>query len=168
MQQTALKKDFMKLYKIFMSLSLVINSAYAIDDIETIKHKVQTTLAKKNPQILGEYQAFSQQYDQLVLDFFDAENHKPLKTHVENIGAAMRTLKQTYENPEFVSVRPILMTYYKHGSALVRALKGYIGSRNTVGLVFRLRHFVFLLPKVVRQKGAFSLLRGLNHRLRCM
>lgn len=157
----------MKQRILYACIAFMTAQVHAIDNIETIKYKVQNTLAKKNPKILGQYHEFSQQYDQLVLDFFDINNNEPLKTHVHNIRAAMHILKQTCDNPEFASVRPILLTYYKHGSALVHALKGYIGSHNMLSLIFKLRHFVFLLPQVVRNKGAFTLFRGLNHRLHC-
>jgi hypothetical protein len=158
----------MKLCTALMSLLILACSAQAVDNIETIKAKVQRILAQKNPQALAQYNDYSRQYDQLVLDFFDSNNHEPLKAHVNAIAEAMRILKETYNNPQFASVRPILMTYHKHGAKLVHELKQYIGSRNTIGLVLRLRHFVFLLPKVVRDKGGLNLLKGLHYRLRCV
>lgn len=136
-------------------------------DVEMVKKTIGNVLRQKNPAVVGEFNAFCQRYDRLVLTFFDTKNNESLATHVAYMEQELVMLDKVRHDARFASVQSYLDTYYGHIERLVYLLKEHIGSHKTFSLCLKIYKFKFLLPKDLKKRGNFSLLRALRHRLSC-
>jgi len=156
----------MKIRQIILC-SLLILPLHAFKNIESSKKEIKATLQITNPKILSEFHNFCLEYDNVVTSFFDTNNHYSLAKHIDLMEKNLITLKTVAENPEFKTVRHILMDLNQQLANLISLLSKYVGSKNSVGLAFKVRNFKNLLPPAVEKKGDFSLWWALTHRLGC-
>jgi hypothetical protein len=137
------------------------------DNIEHAKIHIIRTLNNTNPRATSSFIAFSQRYEKLVTAFFDQENNLSLQAHILEMEENIDLLSHIIRDPEFISVRPILIKLYPQFVELVATLKSYINSRNYVSLALSVRKYKFLLPDSIKMRGDISILWSLRHRLRC-
>lgn len=147
--------------------SLLICPLYGFKNIERAKKEIASTLQITNPAKLHEFYNFCDQYDHAVASFFDTNNYVSLKAHIDIMEKNLLTLKATIENPEFKTVRHILTDLNQQLINLMSLLSKYVGSKNSISLAFKVRHFKCLLPPAVENRGDFSLWWALTHRLGC-
>jgi len=141
------------------------HSLYANEDIESIKKTIISTLTHANQSALAPFQILSQQYEQLVTNFFDKQNHESLKKHVSHMEKYLNVLLNVIKDPQFISVRANLVALYPHISELVTMFKNSLGSKNYVSLGWKVRSFKFLLPDSIKKMGDLSLFWCLRHRI---
>lgn len=135
------------------------------DDIEIVKSHIIQTLNNSNPKAIPLFLQFSHRYAQLVDAFFDTQNNLSLHAHIQEMDENLVLLTQIIRDPQFSSVRAILINLYPHLVDLVDTVKGYLNSRNYLSLALAVRKFKFLLPDSIKKRGDISLLLSLRHRL---
>lgn len=153
-------------YLIAFVLGCIVQS-YAFEDIETARTSMITLLEKHNPDVLRDFHGFCHRYNQLVFDFFDKKNNDPLEAHIKYMETNANILQHVCNDLRFQSVRSFLITRYEQVLEMIKVLKKYKGSHDTLTLAFRLKKFKFLLPYAVKKRGDISLFWSLHHRLRC-
>lgn len=150
-----------------MLCCLLIAPMYAFKNIETSKKEIRATLQVVNPSVIEQFGKFCDQYNRLVTSFFDTNNWYSMAKHIEQMEKNIITLRQTADDPQFKTVRHLLLDLEQQLVNLISLLARHIGSKNSMSLAWKVRHFKNLLPTHVAQRGDFALWWSLNHRLRC-
>lgn len=143
----------------------ILLQAHNNQDIEDIRKQIIQQLTVANPSALPQFMGFSVQYQKLVDDFFDTNNHEPMPIHVSYMEKNLLVLAQAIKNPAFSSVKHILTPLYPKIAELVTIFKNNAGSRNYVFLGFKVRKFKYLLPDSVKKRGDWALFLAIRHRL---
>lgn len=152
---------------ITLIIMLSSTSLVAFKNIEIHKKEIAATLQKNNPALVATFNQFCIQYDQSVIAFFDTRNNLSLAKHIQRMEKDLATLERTLNDIQFYSVQAMLIDLNNQLQNLVRLLKQYYSSKNSIELAFKVRRFKKLLPTPLNKWTEFSLFLGLNHRLHC-
>lgn len=157
----------MKFVSLILAAVLVTAHLAALPSIEITKDKALKALQAKNPAVVKEFHGLYAEYETLLTDFFDTENNEPLKVHITKIEKTAEQLQKVIEDPRFSAIQEMITPYHRKAKKLIKILLSYVDSGTAIGLAFKLRNFLFLLPSEVNDRGYWSLLDSLGHRLNC-